>query len=445
MSTPGLGQRLSLWLAWQSLVGLGLVCGALYFGFQWTLDERRDETLAQKEKAVQELLSQTRGESPLHDIPLVLKDLLAGHSDLGLEVIDSGGRTLFSQPLPPSISNAVPTHQFEMAVPEASSPWKVTLQLDPSADQALLKTTGALLIAAALGGTVAISLGGLVLVRRSLAPVRQLVIQTSQISPEASSSDALAKRLDGQGQPAELQPLVQQFNALLNRLAVNYKQMESFNADVAHELNTPLATMISGSQLALRQEADASELKDLMSSHLEELNRLAQIVADMLFLSRAHRGSGARRVYVPSLASLVAEVGEFHEASLAEAQVSLRVEGDAAINADAGLLQRAVSNLLSNAARHARPDSEIVLRIMPLEDGKVQITVDNVGNTIAAEHLPHLFDRFFRADTARAQADRHHGLGLAIVAAIARLHGGGTVARSSDGRTSIGLWLSNMT
>lgn len=445
MSARGLGAQLSLWLALQSVIGLSVICGALYLGFDWTLSQRRDETLAQKEAAVRDLLAQTRGAHRPEDVPHLLQDMLAGHGDLGLRLVDGAGQVVFSRQLTKAVATTGPVHRFQLSIKDMPAPVQVTLQLDPSADQALLQRVAWLLLAAALVGTAAIALGGRLLVRRSLAPLHQLVAQTSQLTPRALSADSLAHRLDGRAQPAELQPLIVQFNALLDRLAASYLQMESFNADVAHELNTPLATMISGSQLALRKPASREELHELLGSHLEELDRLAHIVADMLFLSRAQRSSGARRTAVTSLAVLAAEVAEFHEAALTDAQLSLRIEGDAAVSADAGLLQRAVSNLLGNATRHAHARTEVLLRIQSLDAGVTQVTVENYGDSIAPDHLPRLFDRFFRADTARAQADRHHGLGLAIVAAIAKLHSGGTVAHSQTGRTCIGFWLVNIT
>lgn len=445
MSAIGLGSRLSRWLALQSMVGLGLVCGTLYLGFDWTLEQRRHETLAQKEAAVRDLLAESSETHRPEAIPHLLQDMLAGHGDLGMRLVDGQGRIVFSRLLPAAVTSRAPTHHFQLNVSGGAMPSQVTLQLDPSADRELLNRVAWLLFVAALCGTVAISLGGRLLVRRSLAPLHQLVAQTSQMMPYTQVGDPQSHRLDGRAQPAELQPLIAQFNALLDRLSASYTQMEAFNADVAHELNTPLATMISGSHLALRQATSKEELHELLGSHLEELNRLAHIVADMLFLSRAQRGSGARRAAIPSLNALVSEVAEFHEAALADANLSLRIEGDAAAAVDAGLVQRAVSNLLGNATRHARSGTEVLLRIQPFSTDSTQITVENVGDPIAPDNISRIFDRFFRAEASRSQADRHHGLGLAIVAAIAKLHGGGTVARSQAGRTSIGLWLANMT
>ncbi|WP_326543708.1 heavy metal sensor histidine kinase [Pseudorhodoferax sp.] len=433
MTAGSLGARLSLWLALQSLAGLGLVCGALYLALDWTLAQRRHETLAQKETAVRELLAEGRADHQPEDLPHLLEDMLAGHGDLALRLADGTGRTVFARPLPAGVD--APAHRFAVTVEGWAAPVEATLQLDPRADAALLRRMAGLLLAAALGGTAVVSLGGWLLVRLGLAPLRQLAAQTGRLD-----ADTLARRLDGRAQPAELQPLIAQFNALLDRLAAAYAQMEAFNADVAHELNTPLATLISGSELALRQAGSTAELQDLLGSHLEELDRLARIVADMLFLSRAHRGAQARCAEVASLAALAAEVAEFHEAALQQAALVVRIAGDAAAAVDAGLLQRALSNLLGNATRHATPGSTVWLRIAA-QPGRTEIVVDNAGPAIAPEHLPRLFDRFFRADPARSQADQHHGLGLAIVAAIARMHGGGTLATSDAGRTRIGLWL----
>lgn len=433
MRAAGLGARLSLWLALQSLAGLGLVCGALYLALDWTLAQRRHETLAQKETAVRELLAEGHAPHRPEDLPHGLADMLAGHGDLALQLVDGTGRTVFSRPLPADVE--APAHRFAVAVAGWPAPMQATLQLDARADAALLRRMAWLLVLAALGGTAVISLGGWLLVRLGLAPLRQLAAQTGRLG-----ADTLARRLDGRDQPAELQPLIVQFNALLDRLAMAYAQMEAFNADVAHELNTPLATLISGSELALRRAHSAAELQEVLGSNLEELHRLAHIVADMLFLSRAQRGSSARRTQVASLAALAAEVAEFHEAALQQAALVVHIAGDASAQVDAGLLQRALSNLLGNATRHAAPGSTVRLQIAQ-HGGRAEVTVENAGPAIASEHLPRLFDRFFRADPARSQAGQHHGLGLAIVAAIARMHGGGTLASSVNGCTCIGLWL----
>jgi two-component system heavy metal sensor histidine kinase CusS len=152
----------------------------------------------------------------------------------------------------------------------------------------------------------------------------------------------------------------------------------------------------------------------------------------MLFLSQADRGASARRGAPVSLAALAAGVAEFHEATLEEAGVSLRVDGDATVPVDEPLFKRAVSNLIGNATRFAERGSTVVVSIAPEAPEQVRVTVENAGCVIASDHLPKLFDRFFRADASRCceGEEQHHGLGLAIVAAIARMHAGHPLAES---------------
>ena len=138
-----------------------------------------------------------------------------------------------------------------------------------------------------------------------------------------------------------------------------------------------------------------------------------------------------------SMADLASEVIEYHEAVLEESELRVEVRGDARATVDTGLVRRALSNLLSNATRYATRGSMIEVRISRVEPHEVSIGVHNRGEVIAGEHLPRLFDRFYRIDPSRANANRNHGLGLAIVAAIARMHGGKATAESSDQGTYI--------
>ena len=280
------------------------------------------------------------------------------------------------------------------------------------------------------------------LVRKGLSPLAALAAQTRQVSALDNH-----KRLDAAGQPQELVPLITQFNDLLERLAVSYGQMQAFNADVAHELNTPLATLISSSELALRKPRPVEELREVLGSNLEELQRMAGIVADMLFLSRADRGQGnARRVRVASLAQLAAEVSDYYEALLQDKELHVAFDGDSPARVDIGLIRRAIANLVGNAVRYARAGTAIRIRIFSSASAAgipagpcVTLLVSNEGDTIDPQHLPCLFDRFYRADASREHADLNHGMGLAIVAAIANMHGGETRAQSENGKTQIGF------
>lgn len=424
-----LGPRLARWLAWLTLSGLALTCLGVYTATALSFDDRQRDTLRQKQAQLQHLLVEA---APTNGVALQhrLGDVLIGRQDLAVLIADAGGQVLFASPKLPA------AHRQLVDAAEVSTvtgPLHITLSLAVEDDDRVLARLARTLAAAALAGASAIAIGGWWLVRRSLRPVRQLVAQVQGLA-----ADTLDRRLDGSAQPAELAPLVAHANALLARLDQAYAQLESFNADVAHELFTPLATLMSGTELALRKARDTQALRDVLADQQEELQRMAMIVQDMLFLSQADRGARARLAQVPSLAGLATAVAELHEAALEEAGLRWRVDGDASCEADTRLLQRALSNLIGNATRHARRGGEVTVEIRK-QGQQVGMCVINWGDTIPEAHVPRLFDRFYRVDGSRGDTAQHHGLGLAIVAAVARMHGGRTRAGSCDGLTSIGF------
>ena len=430
-----LRQRLSWWLALQSFAGLGLVCLAVYLVTEFNFRDRQEETLAQKENVIRHLLVEGKEHRESEALAHKLDDFLVGHGDLSLEVSLADGTVLYAHTRNQNAQTVWRQRKFEVAqvAGPASPALHVQLSLDIQTDNQLLHRLALTLLVAAIGGAIVVSLGGFSLVKLGLAPVRRLAGQT-----RALSADSLHQRLDGDEQPLELVPLIDQFNALLARIEKAYSQMAGFNADVAHELCTPLATLIANNELALRRPEQA-DMREVLASNLEELHRLTGIVNDMLFLSQADRGVGARRGPVSSLASVAVDVLDYHEAALAEAGLTAKVVGDAHGAFDVPLLRRALSNLLGNATRYARNGSIVQVNFRTVDEDRVLISVSNCGDSIDPEILPHLFDRFFRADPARSHGQSNHGLGLAIVGAIARMHQGKPVAWSESGVTSVGL------
>jgi len=297
---------------------------------------------------------------------------------------------------------------------------------------------GALVLLSAVGALL-VALLGHYITKLALRPLSQLSAEAHALSPRH-----LSQRLCLTPLPTELADLKYSFNGALDRLESAYAQLEAFNADVAHELRTPLASLIGQTEVTLARERSPEVLRETLLSNLEELQRLAALVNDMLFLSQSDRGAVARRGRSASLAQLAQQVVEFHEAPLAEAGLQVQVDGDVAAAVDEPLFKRAVSNLLGNAIRYAEPGSRIVIRIAPEAAEaaeQVRVEVQNAGSAIAPQHLGRLFDRFFRIDSARPDSQSHHGLGLAIVAAIARMHAGRTLAACDGGTTRIGFTL----
>ena len=157
---------------------------------------------------------------------------------------------------------------------------------------------------------------------------------------------------------------------------------------------------------------------------------------------KAYKEMTAHKACKDCKAQLVQQVVEFHEAPMEERGLTVTIDGDTALSVDEPLVKRALSNLLGNAIRYAEKGSRLCVRIGHESDTGVRLWVENVGPSIEAEHIPRLFDRFFRADASRCELEKpHHGLGLSIVAAIARMHDGFPAAESVGGTTRVGFSL----
>jgi two-component system heavy metal sensor histidine kinase CusS len=431
--------RLSKKLAIFTAVVIGLVSGASWMAMAMMVKERNAQEQVRSCDVVADILAleaRNGGE------PALLQRLQGDaptRSSSHLEVRRADGSLLYTDPLPAALrdSHHQRTHDFQVPTPGVAGgalQARYTMDFTRSAE---IGTRWALtLVAVSLAAGLVVALGAGWFVRRSLRPLGDLAAQTRAISPQQ-----LHQRLALADPAEELLPWIAQFNALMDRLQQAYGQLEAFNADVAHELRTPLATLIGETEVALSRERSPEALRETLQSNLEEMQRLSALVNDMLFLSQADRGVTARRGAPVSLAGLAAQVSEFHEATLEDAGLALRIEGDATLPVDEPLVKRALSNLLGNATRFAEPGSTVVIDIAPATDAQqVQLVVQNRGTAIEAEHLPRLFDRFFRVDSARCCEDaQHHGLGLAIVAAIARMHAGRTLAESAAGTTRVGF------
>jgi two-component system heavy metal sensor histidine kinase CusS len=436
-----ISRRLSWMVALQTFLGLVLLC-ALLWGFTSREFERKHaEQWDVKASIAQEIVRNTMhlGESEIID---KMTFYAVRRPDTYLVLRRADGSELYRDGTPvfDIDSDRVLTDHFEIETPPGVGGGRLrgTMVLNCGEDRAMLAGIALMLLATALAGGLGVGLLVFRTVKRGLAPMMDLAVQTRAID-----ANRLGQRLKLAQPVEELQPAVDQFNALMGRLERAYVQLDSFNADVAHELRTPLAALIGHTELALSRPRSAADLQETMASNLEELQRLSAMVNDMLFLASADRGAAARRGTPVSLATLVRQVIDFHEAALEDAALDVRIDGDAALAVDEPLVKRALSNLIGNATRYARPGTPLSVRIVPAAPGvPVRVEVENTGPAIAPEALPRIFDRFFRVDTVRCTAEGgHHGLGLAIVAAIARMHGGEPLASSADGHTRVGFTL----
>ncbi|MDQ8755605.1 heavy metal sensor histidine kinase [Sphingosinicella sp. LHD-64] len=282
-------------------------------------------------------------------------------------------------------------------------------------------------------GVGSVSALGWLIARRSLAPVDRL----SDHARLLGAKD-LSRRLPTEKLPDELAGLVLSLNDALDRLEDSYQRMSTFSADAAHELRTPLANLIGETEVALSRHRAPAELEEVLYSNLEELERLRRIVADMLFLARADQGEMAAGFTDASLAEETCKSAEFMEMVFEEAEISVEVEGDARVPIERALFGRAITNLLDNAVRHGRTPGRVTVRIAEEKD-RVTVSVSNPGAPLAPEHLERIFDRFYRVDPARPNSHDSHGFGLAIVRAVARIHGGSVFARNEPDGICVGF------
>ena len=241
--------------------------------------------------------------------------------------------------------------------------------------------------------------------------------------------------------PAEVQELAATFNDMLDRLSDSFERLSQFSSDIAHELRTPVNNLRGEIDLALSKRRTPEEYVDLLGSLSEECEHLTRLIDSLLFLARAEQP--AMQIHREDL-DICRELGlvcEFYEPAAADEGVRLSVKAPSGLSfpLDRTLFQRAVGNLVQNAVAHTPRDGEVRVEALHRE-AQLVVAVMDTGAGIPPEHLPRVFDRFYRADPARARDRGGSGLGLAIVQSIARLHGGTAEVTSEVGRgTSITL------
>ncbi|WP_461515937.1 heavy metal sensor histidine kinase [Porticoccus sp.] len=277
-------------------------------------------------------------------------------------------------------------------------------------------------------------------VHQGHAPIRALSESMGDVQ-----ADRLHVRLDSNTVPGELKTLVDSFNHMIGRLEDSFVRLSHFSADIAHELRTPLTNLITQTQVGLGKPRSLEEYRELLYSNLEEQERLTKMVNDMLWLAQSEHGL-LKPVWEPlDLAREVRELFDFFEALAEEKHIELVLEGKAPIIlGDRAMLRRALSNLLSNALRHTPAGTEAMVRLDSSGEGRALLSVQNPGPEIPAEHLPRIFDRFYRIDPSRQHQSEGAGLGLAIVKSIIEAHEGNIDVASEHSVTRFTISLPSM-
>ncbi|MBD9430558.1 heavy metal sensor histidine kinase [Achromobacter sp. ACM03] len=441
--------RLTLLLGVIALVVSSIAGYTLFWALKREVQRQEITEVAGKLELINHLIGMQTTLAQMQDLRGALDNIMVGHGNLKTWITLADGSVFYGEAPPvdvrPLSGREIRLHSQDgwnmrgLRVPLEGTllpgaELTVAVNLRPGTQFLYAFATALVLICATwVGATLVLSAWA---VRRSLSPIRRLSQQAARIQP-----DNLAVRLPEQGIDRELREFTHTFNGMLGRVQTAYQQMEGFNADVAHELRTPLATLISGAEVILSSPRSEQELREVLESNLEELEGLKALVNDMLFLARADGGEPAGDLQEVDVRREVARVAEYYEAALDEAGVSLTAHGAAILMANPRLLRRAIANLLSNAIR-ATPRGRAIDLYCITRQEEIEIRVRNPGAPIAAEALPRIFDRFYRGDDARSRRADGHGLGLAIVRAIARMHGGNAFARCGGQGTEVGFTLS---
>ncbi|HWE92771.1 MAG TPA: ATP-binding protein [Tepidisphaeraceae bacterium] len=277
-----------------------------------------------------------------------------------------------------------------------------------------------LLLTATGAGVLAVGLmGGWVLSRRAVRPIQAITATAGSIS-----AVNLSGRIDPGKVPSELEALATVLNAAFARLESSFDRQTRFTADASHELRTPLAVIYSHAELALSRERPAAEYRQTIETCLRAAGRMRSLVESLLLLARADSGrleldarpldlGNAAEDCVNMLSPLAAEKGITLDASVAPAKVT----------GDASRIGQVATNLIANAIRYNREGGTV--KVVTATDGPhAMLVVSDTGVGISAEDMPHVFERFFRADKARSRAAGGSGLGLAICKSIVEAHGG---------------------
>jgi two-component system OmpR family sensor kinase len=279
-------------------------------------------------------------------------------------------------------------------------------------------------VAGALGLAFATALG-LISVRRTLRPLRRM---SGEVTAIEATGD-LSRRVGHDGPSDEVGSLAESFDRMLARLQEAFASQRRFLSDASHELRTPL-TVARGQLELLEEGLRGAEPRRSLALTMEELDRMRRIVDDLLLLARLDEGMPLRRE--PVEVELVMREALLRGMQLSRLDANVEAEPGLFAIADPDRLLQVLTNLVTNAVRHAGPDATITLRTRH-GDGRVTLQVADDGPGIPAAELPHVFDRMFRGSRARTDTAGGAGLGLAIAASLTRAMGGEISAESEPG------------
>ena len=384
-----------------------------------------------------------------------LKSVRTGeHAVYWVRVVDSAGRIVTETPgmnglLPPSIFLSTPTSTsatrnsknyriggrlFSLVtmIEEANGqPYTIQVAQDRSTDDQFTKEFGALLAVVLAFGILASTVIAITVTKRGLRPLAEMTHSLERVGPTH-----LSERVPPARWPRELRPLAVAFDEMLDRLEDSFTRLSQFSADLAHELRTPIANILGEAQVALTRDRNPEEYREVIESTICECERLSGIVDNLLFLARAESADKQITATVFDGRAAIEKIAAYYQTVAEDRHITITCSGQGDVHADPSLFRRAISNLVDNALRFTPDNGKIQISVATRND-RSEISVNDTGCGIAAEHLPRVFDRFYRIDPSRSSYGA--GLGLALVRSITDLHGGSATLQSQIDRGTVAI------
>jgi len=450
--------RLTTLLASFSFAALTLMGSALYFALEHQLTLRDDAALVARVDQIATLLKDLDVRKLINEKPHLFANMLGNTESLLVIRYVNGPTLLQVNPLGRDIPSVkpVPAGQnltlkavHHAAMPDGTPVIYMAATSPSSGDLMPVEIISAriltdrtrvmqayrdnILLFAAMMAVVSGVLA-CVFARRGVSPLHRLADRMNHIGTRTLSS-----RLANDDAPKELDLLIEQINAMLERLERGFEQLKQVSADMAHDLRTPIAVLLGQTEVGLSMARDDAYYRRLLGSNFEELQRMSRMIDNMLFLAQAEQpGREIQRTGL-DVASSMKQISDYFEGLAAERNIQINIAGQGTVYADALLFRRALANLLSNAVRHAAPASEITFSAFSSPDG-ISVEVVNRGETITQQQQEKIFDRFYRVDPSRHNSAQSSGLGLAIVRSVMQLHQGNYWVKSEQGKTVFGLF-----
>ncbi|WAG78881.1 heavy metal sensor histidine kinase [Metapseudomonas furukawaii] len=449
MRLRSLSMRLGLSVSMMGAALVVLLAALAYFALTRELDNLSEESLEDKLKQIQHTLSADMDSFEISGRPHALLDTVVGHDNLHLTILDedADSQVLFSvgkNSLDPALKNLLKgaeTKLFRWSNSEGHNiltasrlmslqdgdQVRIVLSIDRMDDEVLLSAYLRSTLATVPFLLALIGIGAWWIVRRGLSPLRHI----RRVASLVSTQD-LSPRISVDKLPEELSELAHGINFMLHRLDSGVQQLSQFSDDLAHELRSPITNLMGKAQVTLSRDRPPEEYKAVLESCTEELERVTRIVSDMLFLAQVSHPTSLITFEKISLGDEAIRVADLFALTAEEKKIELKVSGNGGTYGDRLMIQRAISNLLSNAIRHSPIGAIISIQIQKSAE-TISISVENPGIGIPSQHLPYLFERFYRVDKSRSRAEGGTGLGLAIVRSIMSLHQGTVEVSSTPG------------